>query len=60
MEHFIVKCSKCEVVIGQCRCPSPAKRVMLSVCGKCIEATEATKETEGATEQETNQGRPDE
>ena len=40
--HFVEKCSKCKIVITQCRCPSKDKLVRWSVCSKCI--NEATTE----------------
>lgn len=35
MSHFIVKCSICETVVMQCRCPSTEKPVTYVVCEKC-------------------------
>lgn len=32
--HYIKKCSKCEVVISQCRCPGP-KAEKWGVCASC-------------------------
>ena len=40
MAHFIKKCKVCQVVMAQCRCPSPDKEIQWDVCAKCAKATE--------------------
>lgn len=32
--HFITKCSNCDKIINQCRCPGP-KTLRLQVCAEC-------------------------
>lgn len=33
--HFIIKCSKCNTVIGQCRCMAQNKEIRYEVCEAC-------------------------
>lgn len=34
--HYILKCEYCQTVTGQCRCADPDKRVIWTVCPKCL------------------------
>lgn len=34
-QHFLIKCSSCDVVITQCRCADPTKTVTYSTCDAC-------------------------
>lgn len=38
--HFVMKCSKCEKVISQCRCMDGNKPVRYCVCQECIDREE--------------------
>lgn len=35
MSHYIIRCSKCDTVIEQCRCADPNKPVSYRVCYEC-------------------------
>lgn len=35
MGHYIKKCSKCGIVLEQCRCISPNKPIIYTICDKC-------------------------
>lgn len=35
IEHFILKCTDCGVVISQCRCMDCSKELKWSVCKDC-------------------------
>lgn len=35
MSHVIIKCSKCGIVIAECRCMNPNKPVRYEVCDEC-------------------------
>jgi hypothetical protein len=34
-EHYIIKCKKCDTIMGQCRCASPSKSVRYEICENC-------------------------
>lgn len=36
--HFVTKCSHCDRVITQCRCPGPNKEIRLDTCEACLRA----------------------
>jgi hypothetical protein len=35
MSHFIKRCTTCDTIIAQCRCPAPNKKLTYGVCGRC-------------------------
>lgn len=52
MSHFIIKCTKCKKLMGQCRCPSKDKMTKWSICDGCKgskeeQPTEPAEETKG-------------
>ena len=43
--HHILKCSKCGIVIAQCRCMDKNKPIYFDICSECIkEGTDANSE----------------
>ena len=46
MSHFIEKCSGCDCVISQCRCPSKDKEIRYSLCKNCAANKEKVKACE--------------
>ena len=49
MSHFMTKCSKCDAIITQCRCPDPNKTIKYEICSSCKDKTKVAEVSEDKT-----------